>query len=235
MDITTGEDSVQRKNSKKRPHDIDLMLERIEEEIKPHAKAAMFDLYDQGFTGLFQQVVACMISIRTRDEVSLGLARDLLSNAPNAEEMVKLGVDAIAKIISASTLSYQKAARIHNIAKQTVQEHGGELPPDEDVLRALPGVGPKCAHLALGVAARRPHIGVDIHVHRVTNRWGYVCAKTPEKTMDALEKKLPRAHWIDINRLLVPFGKHICTGVRPFCSRCPVLEMCRQVGVQNPR
>lgn len=76
---------------------------------------------------------------------------------------------------------------------------------------------------------------MDIHVHRVTNRWGYVQARTPEQTMEALEARLPRAYWVELNRLLVPFGKHVCTGARPRCSTCPVLSMCRQVGVQAPR
>jgi endonuclease-3 len=82
-----------------------------------------------------------------------------------------------------------------------------------------------------GIACGLDRIGVDIHVHRVTNRWGYAAAKTPELTMVALEARLPRKYWGEINRLLVPFGKHICTGVRPLCSTCPVLDMCRQVGV----
>jgi endonuclease-3 len=95
------------------------------------------------------------------------------------------------------------------------------------------GVGPKCANLALGIACGLPLIGVDIHVHRVTNRWGYVQTATPEKTMTALQEKLPRAYWVEINALLVPFGKHVCTGTRPKCSTCPLLEMCRQVGVTS--
>ena len=97
------------------------------------------------------------------------------------------------------------------------------------------GVGPKCAHLVTGVACQQPFISVDIHVHRVTNRWGYVQANTPEKTALALEQTLPRRYWIDINRLLVPFGKHICTGRLPHCSTCPLLDMCRQVGVTSHR
>ncbi len=103
------------------------------------------------------------------------------------------------------------------------------------MLLSFPGVGPKCANLVLGIACGEPRIGVDIHVHRVTNRWGYVAATTPEKTMAALEAKLPRKYWVEINRLLVPFGKHVCTGVRPKRSTCPVLEMCRQVGVTEHR
>ena len=106
---------------------------------------------------------------------------------------------------------------------------------DADALTAFRGVGPKCAHLAVGIACNEPFLGVDIHVHRVTNRWGYVQAKNPEKTMLALQQKLPRRYWVEINALLVPFGKHICTGFRPKCSTCPVLEYCRQIGVVRHR
>jgi endonuclease III len=103
------------------------------------------------------------------------------------------------------------------------------------VLQAFHGVGPKCANLTLGIACGLPLIGVDIHVHRVTNRWGLVEAATPEKTMAALQERLPKAYWIEINALLVPFGKHICTGTRPHCSTCPLLAMCQQVGVTSYR
>jgi endonuclease-3 len=87
----------------------------------------------------------------------------------------------------------------------------------------------------LGIACGQPFIGVDVHVHRVTNRWGYVAAKTPEKTLAALEEKLPREHWVEINELLVPFGKHVCTGVAPRCSTCPLDEMCPKIGVTTHR
>ena len=97
------------------------------------------------------------------------------------------------------------------------------------------GVGPKCAHLALGVATGAPYISVDVHVHRVTNRWGYVSAPTPEGTLRQLEDRLPEEHRVEINALLVPFGKHVCTGVRPRCSTCPVVEMCERVGVEGHR
>jgi endonuclease-3 len=103
------------------------------------------------------------------------------------------------------------------------------------VLLSVHGVGPKCANLALGIACNLPLVGVDVHVHRVTNRWGYVDTATPEKTMAALQEKLPRAYWVEINALLVPFGKHVCTGAAPKCSTCPLLDMCRQVGVTTHR
>jgi endonuclease-3 len=102
-------------------------------------------------------------------------------------------------------------------------------------MTSYPGIGPKCAGLALGIACNEPRIGVDVHVHRVTNRWGYVSARTPEETMLALEQKLPQRYWVEINALLVPFGKHICTAQRPKCSTCAVLDFCQQVGVVEER
>lgn len=215
--------------------DIDTAMSRIREAVTPFPKAAMFALADEGFNSLFEQLVACIISIRTYDEVSLPVARHLLSQARTPAEMNQLSVEVIEQLIQESTYADRKAEQIHAIANQIVSDHDGELPCDVNVLLAFKGVGPKCAHLALGIACQQPYISVDTHVHRVTNRWGYVQTKTPEKTTIALEAKLPQDYWIAINELLVPFGKHICTGQLPHCSTCPVLEMCQQIDVQRHR
>ena len=215
--------------------DIDLATQRIEKVVQPFAKAAMFALFDEGFTSTFEQLLACIISIRTYDEVMLPTARRLFAQARTPQAVSQLGVDEITALIRPSTFYENKARQIHAIAQRVQQEYDGMLPCDRDVLLSFPGVGPKCANLVLGLACGQPYIGVDIHVHRVTNRWGYVETSTPERTILALEAKLPRNYWLEINRLLVPFGKHVCTGSRPHCSTCPVLEMCQQVGVENPR
>ena len=219
----------------KTPFDIDIAIQRIQKAVQPFPKAAMFELFDQGFTSAFEQLVACIISIRTYDEVTLPTARRLFAQARTAQALSQLSPDEIKALIRPSTFYENKARQLHVIAQRVVQEYDGALPCDRDVLLSLPGVGPKCANLVLGVACNQACIGVDIHVHRVTNRWGYVETSTPERTIPALEAKLPRAYWIEINRLLVPFGKHICTGSRPRCSTRPVLEMCSQVGVENAR
>ena len=219
----------------KKPFDIDLALKLISEAVRPWPKAAMFELAEDGFDSPFEQLVACMISIRTYDEVSLPTARKLFARARTPAQMSKLTPEEIDSLINTSTFHERKAAQIHVIAKRIMDEYDGNLPCDSETLLSFSGVGPKCAHLVLGIACGQPYISVDIHVHRVTNRWGYVKASTPEKTMAALEAKLPNEHWIDINRLLVPFGKHICTGTLPKCSTCPVLDMCQQVGVKAHR
>jgi len=219
----------------KQRFDIHALLRRIRNAVAEHADAAMFDLADRGFKTVFQQLVACIISIRTRDEVSLPVAIRLLERAPTPEQMAKLIPGRIDSLIKESSFHEGKAAQIREIARRTVTEFGGELPCDFDVLTSFHGVGPKCANLTMGVACGAERISVDIHVHRVTNRWGYVSTASPEATLRALEQKLPRKYWIEINRLLVPFGKHICTGHLPRCSTCPVFAYCRQVGVTAHR
>ena len=219
----------------KKPFDIRRAAKLIDQAIRPYKKAAMFELAEDGFGSTFEQLVACMISIRTFDEVTIPVARRLFEQARTPEEMARLSAAEIDTLIRQSTFHERKAVQILEMARRVVDEFGGELPCDEEVLQSFSGVGPKCAHLVLGVACGAPYISVDIHVHRVTNRWGYIAASTPEKTMLALEEKLPKRYWIEINRLLVPFGKHICTGSLPHCSICPVLDMCQQVGVRKHR
>jgi endonuclease III len=217
----------------KKPFDIHLAVKLIDEAVRPFPKAAMFELAEEGFNSPFEQLIACMISIRTYDEVSLPTARRLFARARTPAEVSRLSIEEIDSLINTSTFHERKASQIHEIALRIVDEYDGDLPCDSEILLSFSGVGPKCANLVLGIACGQPSISVDIHVHRVTNRWGYVKASTPDKTMVALEAKLPREHWIDINRLLVPFGKHICTGERPHCSICPMLDMCQQVEVKG--
>ena len=224
-------------HSDKRPFDFDLAFRRIGRALEKegHAPAAMFALAAEGHRSLFAQLVACVISIRTRDEISLPLSRRLLEKAGTPAAVARLTTAEIDALIRESTFHEGKSRTILDIARRTVAEFGGDLPCDAAILTSFRGVGPKCANLALGIACGQPRISVDIHVHRVTNRWGVVRATTPERTMVALDAVLPPRHRVEINRLLVPFGKHVCTGRLPRCSTCPVLDMCRQVGVTAHR
>lgn len=211
--------------------DVDAAFSKLRSVMSRYPKAAMFQLAEEGYDSLFEQLISCMISIRTYDEVSLPVSRKLFARAKTAEAMSRLSVAEIEALIRRSTYAERKAQQIWAIAQNIVQNHNGELPCDEKVLLAFNGVGPKCAHLALGIACKQPYISVDVHVHRVMNRWGYVETKTPEKTTKALEDKLPQEYRIETNRLLMPFGKHICKGQYPQCGKCPIAEMCPQVGL----
>jgi endonuclease III len=222
---------------RKRPFKFGVALPRIRRHLATLGveDAAMFALARAGHRSLFAQLVACIISIRTRDEVSLPTALRLLERAPDPADVAALSVSQIDDLIRTSTFHEAKARQIREIARRTVAEFAGTLPCDADVLTSFAGVGPKCANLALGIACAQRRISVDIHVHRITNRWGILRTSAPEKTMTALAEILPRRYWVEINQLLVPFGKHVCTGKLPKCSTCPVLDMCRQVGVTSHR
>jgi endonuclease-3 len=211
-------------DDEKRPFDIDAVMDRIRVAVRPYPKAAMFALHDEGFGTPFEQLIACLLSVRTYDEVSIEAARRLFGVARTPDAVASLSVEEIDGLIGTVTFHERKAEQARAIAARVRDEFGGTLPCDAEVMQSFAGIGPKCANLAIGIACGEPRISVDVHVHRVTNRWGYVRTKTPEQTMAALEEVLPQRYWVEINALLVPFGKHICTGVRPLCSTCPVLK-----------
>ncbi len=219
----------------KLPFDLSLVLSRIEDAIRPFPKAAMFELAERGYNTLFEQLISCIISIRTLDETTIPVSLRLFAVARTPQEMLLLGPEQLTDLLYGATYPDQKAYTMLGIAKAAVEQYAHRLPADYESLIALKGVGPKCANLALGVATGQAAISVDIHVHRVVNRWGFVEANQPEKTLKKLEEKVPIDQWIEINRLLMPFGKHICTGTLPRCSTCPVLEWCQQIGVTQHR
>jgi endonuclease-3 len=219
----------------KEPFDIEKAIPLLRDATAPYPKAALFELASRGHDSVFEILVACIISIRTYDETTLPAALRLFAAAPTPADVAALSVKQIEKLIHPCTYHDVKAGTIRTIARETVEKYAGALPCDAEKLMEFKGVGPKCANLAVGIACDEMLVGVDVHVHRVTNRWGYASARTPEKTMDELHAKLPRHLRVEINALLVPFGKHVCTGDRPKCSTCPVLDRCRQVGVVNPR
>ncbi|HWE38876.1 MAG TPA: endonuclease III [Isosphaeraceae bacterium] len=218
----------------KEPFDVDEAFRRLRVAVAGLPKAAMFDLRDRGFGTPFEQLVGALISARTRDETTLVVCLRLFARARTPGEMAGLDPEELAALIRPATFPEPKARDILELSRRIVAEHGGEVPDTLEGLTAFRGVGPKIAALTLAVGFGRPAISVDIHVHRITNRWGYVATTTPEKTMAALVEKLPGRYWVEINERLVPFGKAVCTAARPKCATCPLLSMCRQVGVRKP-
>jgi endonuclease-3 len=219
----------------KEPFDIDEAFRRLRQAVAGYPKAAMFDLRDQGYASPFEQLVGGLISARTRDETTLAVCKRLFAVACTPEQMAALDETTLTGLLSGATFPEPKARDLIELSRRIAGDHDGRVPDTLEGLTAFRGVGPKIAALTLAVGYGKPAVAVDVHVHRVTNRWGYVAAATPERAMAALERTLPRDYWIEINERLVPFGKWICTGERPKCSTCALLSMCRQVGVTNHR
>ena len=183
----------------------------------------------------FRLLVACVISLRTKDEVTAESSQRLFSIAPNPDKLAKLDVEIIAKAIYPAGFYNTKARQLKDIGGILRDEYGGEVPPDESPLLALPGVGRKTANLVLGLGFEIPAICVDTHVHRISNRLGLVITKTPEQTERALNEVLPRDLWVPINDLLVTFGQNRCHPTSPRCTECPLEDLCPRVGVTRYR
>ncbi|QDJ08388.1 Endonuclease III [Roseomonas mucosa] len=217
------------------PFDFDEAFRRLRRAVAEVPKAAMFELRDRGYGSLFEQLVASLISARTRDETTIPVCLRLFAAARTPEAMAALEEAELVRLLHGATFPEPKARDLIALSRRIAGEFGGIVPDTVEGLMAFRGVGPKIASLALGVALGQAHIAVDIHVHRVTNRWGIVATGTPDRTQAALVEILPRRYWVEINERLVPFGKHVCTGERPRCSSCLLLSMCRQVGVTTHR
>ena len=215
----------------KEPFDIHEVFRRLRAACARLPKAAMFQLRDEGYDTPYEQLVASLISARTLDETTIPVCHRLFARARTPAAMAALDEGELTALLRGATFPEPKARDILALSRAIVERHGGTVPDTAEGLTAFRGVGPKVAALTLAVGFNKPAICVDIHVHRVVNRWGYVAGSTPERTMAALAAKLPQEYWIEINERLVPFGKHVCTGPRPRCPACPLLSMCRQVGV----
>ncbi|MFP4483963.1 MAG: endonuclease III domain-containing protein [Spirochaetaceae bacterium] len=183
----------------------------------------------------YHVLVSTIISLRTKDQVTIAASDRLFHRAPNALSLAAMAEDEIAALIYPAGFYRTKAKNLREIARRIVGDHGGLVPDTEEGLLALPGVGRKTANLVLGLGFSIPAICVDTHVHRIPNRLGIIETKTPEQTEEALKESLPREYWIDVNGLLVAFGQQVCTPVSPRCSRCPLSAACRRVGVERSR
>ena len=183
----------------------------------------------------FRVLIATVLSLRTKDRTTAEASARLFALAATPEEMVKLSERRIASSIYPVGFYRTKAKALRALCRQLLEHHGGRVPQTLDELLALPGVGRKTANLVLTVGFGLPGICVDTHVHRISNRWGYVKTTSPDKTEMALRGKLPRRYWITFNDLLVPYGQHLCAPVSPWCSRCRLQSMCDRVGVRMHR
>ena len=211
-------------------HWLTARLARVRRGVRPTTLAEVERTRDP-----FRVLVACIISLRTKDAVTAEASARLFARAETPAGLVRLGAARIARLIYPAGFYNTKARQIVEISRRLVRDYGGRVPADREALLGLPGVGRKTANLVLGLGFGIPAICVDTHVHRISNRLGLVATKTPEETERALELVLPRRVWIDINDLLVTFGQNVCHPTSPRCSTCVLASRCPRLGVFRSR
>ncbi len=183
----------------------------------------------------YRVLIATIISLRTRDEVTLSASERLFSLADTPSTMLSLPLEEIERAIYPAGFYKTKAQTIHAISGMLLSEYAGKVPSTSDALMKLPGVGIKTANLTLNLGFGIEAICVDCHVHKIANRMGWVSTKTPEQTEIALQNVMPRRFWIPLNELLVIYGQLICTSISPWCSKCPQENSCPKAGVERSR
>jgi len=183
----------------------------------------------------FLVLVSCILSLRTKDTVSLPASQRLFQLAKTPQGILGLPLGQIEQVIYPVGFYRNKAKHLHEISKDLIGRFGGKVPNNEQDLLSLKGVGPKTANLVLGEGFGIPAICVDTHVQRISNRLGLVKTRTPEQTEKALKLILPKKYWIEYNRLLVQWGQNICVPVSPFCSKCILSDLCPKIGVKRSR
>jgi endonuclease-3 len=214
-----------------RDQDIHKIVQILKEEVRQWRIPVVGHYSRSPFTVL----ISCLLSLRTQDKTTGEASARLFKLAKTPRTMAELSAAQIEKAIYPVGFYKTKAKNIEKICRSIISESSGRVPEDIDTLLRLPGVGRKTANLVVTLGYNKPGICVDTHVHRITNRWGYVQTKTPEKTEAALRDKLPKRYWIIINDLLVTYGQNICKPISPFCSQCKIQRYCDRVGVNKSR
>ena len=206
------------------------MIDKIVESLKTanQPRSEFVELMEQ-FNDPYLVLIGCILSLRTNDKTTYPATLRMLELAKTPEQMSKVKVEDLAKAIYPVGFYENKAKQIIELSRQITEKMNGRVPDEIEDLIKFNGVGRKTANLVLAKGFNKPAICVDVHVHRIFNRLGYIKTKTPEETEFALRKKLPKKHWIDINTLIVTHGQNVCKPQKPNCSVCPIAEYCKKI------
>ena len=214
--------------------DIDSVYSILKDEVASY-KVPVVDLINIQTKDPFKVLVATILSARTKDETTVGACSRLFKQVSKIDDLSNLPLDAIEKLIYPVGFYKNKARHLKALPAVIQAEFSGIIPKSVDELIRLPGVGRKTANLVVAVAFEKPAICVDVHVHRICNRLGYLKTKTPYDTEMRLRKILPKEYWTTFNSILVAFGQFTCRPISPFCSRCPICKECNRIGVKSER
>jgi len=212
---------------------VQRIIETLKKEKGKFKKTAISEI--QETKDPFRVLISCLLSLRTKDGVTLKASKRLFLVAKTPEEFLNLSTKKIEELIYPVGFYRVKAKRIKEISKILIERFGGKVPDNLEELLTLPGVGRKTANIVITQGFNKYGIAVDTHVHRVSNRLGLVKTKTPEETEMELRKIIPKKYWIEFNDLFVSFGQNICTPISPKCSICPISKYCNKVGIKTHR
>lgn len=213
--------------------DVDEIVRILKEEVKKYKKPAVNQIAEK--KDPFKVLIGTVLSARTKDQVTGEASTRLFNLAYTPKALTELPLETIEKAIYPVGFWRNKAKNIVELCIQLINEFDSKVPDTLEELLTLKGVGRKTANLVLTIGFNKLGICVDTHVHRITNRWGYIKTKTPEETEFALRKRLPKKYWIIFNGLLVTYGQNVCTPISPWCSKCPITVYCKRVGVTKNR
>lgn len=213
---------------------IDSIYQILEKEVKKY-RVPIVDLIQVQTKDPFKVLVTTILSARTKDQTTAEAARKLFNKVDNPSDFRKFSLKEIEQLIFPVGFFQNKAKFLKELPDVLDKEFDGRIPDTIDELVKLPGVGRKTANLVLIIAFNKPAMCVDTHVHRISNRFGYIKTKNPLETEIALRKKLPVKYWLGYNSILVAFGQFLCTPIAPWCSKCPVSKYCNRVGVKSSR
>ena len=214
---------------------LEKVLSILQEEMKQWEVPAVGQIADEPGDRAFRVLLSTILSLRTKDKVTVEASRRLLRRASTPKDILKLSIPEIEKLIYPVGFYRTKAKNLQATCQKLIEKFDGQVPRDLEPLLTLPGVGRKTANLVVTLGFDEDGICVDTHVHRISNLWNYVSTKTPNETEMVLREKLPLKHWRTYNDILVTFGQNLCVPVSPWCSRCPVATYCEKVGLKRSR
>lgn len=206
--------------------DIDSIVKILKEEDQPKSD---FVLLMDSFKDPYLVLIACILSLRTNDKTTYPATLRMLELGKNPKDFAKCDVKKLEKAIYPVGFYANKAKQIIELSKELVEKYNSQVPNSIEELTKFKGVGRKTANLTVSLGFNKPAICVDVHVHRIFNRLGYIKTKTPDETEFALREKLPQKYWIDINTLLVTHGQNICKPIKPLCDKCPISKYCAKI------
>lgn len=208
------------------------LLRKATQGMQPPMSVALVEEYGRD---PYLVLISCLLSLRAKDSVTYGISKQLFARARTPEEMIELDRSDLQKLLFSLGFYRRKALLVQDVSQELLDRFDGKVPNTLDELLSIKGVGRKTANLVLGQGFNIPAICVDTHVHKIANRLGWVQTKTPDATELALQKIVPREHWIELNNLFVMWGQNVCVPVSPFCSRCVLNSLCPKKGVTRQR